>query len=578
MTYRFSAILLKSVAVIALTAVSYSGLSFNSMAEGRPSESVLDTPADAELLGDYLAGTYANLLEDAQARSEYFTKAYKASPSDVRLGRRAITAAVTAGDFDLATKLSKELYKTEKNESMALTVLAIDAFARGRHKQARRYLKPDTADISMGIVMAFTQGWNEVALGNEDKAKEIFEGQKARAYFGDLGALQIAKMAALSEDYETAAPLFEALREPTQAIMESTLSSIRFYAASGQIEKAAEIANAYVDDANIESGPITTYAKALNAGRSIDKPLKPNQQLSLSLTDPAYEFFLRNRAADAAEVYLRFALQVDSKNEKAQLWLARLLEETDRADDAMAIYQSFADSSPYIISARLSEANIYFDRDEDDKALKVLEDVNAKHETFVTREALGRARFIREKFAEALPIYTAIIESMSEEELAKNTQPLYLRGIGYERTEQWKKAEDDFLRVLEIEPDNSDALNYLGYTWVDRGENLTEAFDMIRKAVALEPDSGAIIDSLGWAHFKLGEYKEAKVQLEKAVELSPSSATIIDHLGDVYWKLGRYREAGYQWERALIYDPTDEERTRIQQKLETGLPSVSSAQ
>ena len=100
---------------------------------------------------------------------------------------------------------------------------------------------------------------------------------------------------------------------------------------------------------------------------------------------------------------------------------------------------------------------------------------------------------------------------------------------------------------------------------------------MIRKAVDLEPQSGAIIDSLGWAHYKLGQYEAAKVQLEKAVELSPSSSTIVDHLGDVYWKLGRYREAGYQWERALIYDPTDEERDTIEAKLKSGLSGAETA-
>ena len=142
------------------------------------------------------------------------------------------------------------------------------------------------------------------------------------------------------------------------------------------------------------------------------------------------------------------------------------------------------------------------------------------------------------------------------------------------RDRRWPEAEVDFKRVLELVPNDVDTLNYLGYTWVDRGENLTEAFDMIRKAVEEEPQSGAIVDSLGWAHYKLGEYEEAKVNLEKAVALSPSSATIIDHLGDVYWKLGRKREAGFQWKRALEFDPTDEERATIDIKLVGGLEAV----
>ena len=152
-----------------------------------------------------------------------------------------------------------------------------------------------------------------------------------------------------------------------------------------------------------------------------------------------------------------------------------------------------------------------------------------------------------------------------------------MRGVAYTETKQWDAAKADFERVLSYKPDHSDALNYLGYTWVDRGENLTKAFKMIEKALELEPNSGAITDSLGWAHYKLGDYEKAKTFLEDAVALDPDSATIIDHLGDVYYKLGRKREATYQWQRALQYDPTDEERRKIDKKLKGGLYAVKAA-
>jgi len=161
--------------------------------------------------------------------------------------------------------------------------------------------------------------------------------------------------------------------------------------------------------------------------------------------------------------------------------------------------------------------------EEDDKAIEVLEKLNAREQSTLTQGRLGLVRFFRENYEEALPFYEVLIESLSEEEL---------------------KAE---------------------------------AFDMIRKAVEEQPDSGAIVDSLGWAHYKLGEYEKAKENLEKAVVLSPSSATIIDHLGDVYWKLGRKREAGFQWKRALEFEPTDEERATIDIKLEGGLEAVPPA-
>lgn len=551
-------------------------LSLSTVPYAQAKESITDVviPHDAELLGDYLAGSYANLLDDTQASARYFKKAFEAAPDDVRLGRRAVTSAVTAGKFDDAYKLAKNVYKIDKTESMAQAVLAIEAFKKGKYKRVKKYLNSDSADVTMGIVMGFTEVWNHAAMRDYDQAVKALEKQKGRNYFEQLALLHEAKINALRKDEDEAIRLFDALQNSNQSMIEAVLSGARYYAASGNSDKALKYIDDYIEKTGFDNGPIKIYREALASGKSIPKPLNPREQLSRALTDPSYEFFLRNRAYDVAEVYLRLALELDPNNEKAKLWMADILDRTRRSDEALVMLSKLSDDSPYVVTARLSEANIYFDRDEDEKALRVLEDVNAKHETFVTREALGRARLIREKYAEALPIYTAIIDSMSEEELKENTQPLYFRGISYERTKQWEKAEADFLRVLELEPENADALNYLGYTWVDRGENLEKAFDMIRKAVALEPGSGAIIDSLGWAHYKLGEYEEAKIQLEKAVTLSPSSATIVDHLGDLYWRLGRYREAGYQWERALIYDPTDEERETIQKKLKHGLTTT----
>ena len=97
----------------------------------------------------------------------------------------------------------------------------------------------------------------------------------------------------------------------------------------------------------------------------------------------------------------------------------------------------------------------------------------------------------------------------------------YFRGICFERTKQWPKAEADFKQALQLYPDEPLVLNYLGYSWVDQGVNLDEAFKMLRRAVDLKPTDGYIVDSLGWADFKLGHYDEAARELERAVELKP---------------------------------------------------------
>jgi Flp pilus assembly protein TadD len=100
---------------------------------------------------------------------------------------------------------------------------------------------------------------------------------------------------------------------------------------------------------------------------------------------------------------------------------------------------------------------------------------------------------------------------------------------------------------------------------------------MIEKAVELSPDDGYIVDSLGWAHYRLGDYPSAVEYLEKALELVPEDPTINDHLGDAYWKSGRTTEARYQWRRALQFKPEKEDVKPIEAKLDGGLPKTTRA-
>ena len=107
----------------------------------------------------------------------------------------------------------------------------------------------------------------------------------------------------------------------------------------------------------------------------------------------------------------------------------------------------------------------------------------------------------------------------------------YDRGICYERSHQWAKAEADFHHALALAPDQPFVLNYLGYSWADMGQNLTQARQMIEKAAQQRPNDGAIVDSLGWVMLRQGETAEAVKTLERAVELEPEDASINGHLG-----------------------------------------------
>lgn len=153
---------------------------------------------------------------------------------------------------------------------------------------------------------------------------------------------------------------------------------------------------------------------------------------------------------------------------------------------------------------------------------------------------------------------------------------VFVQGSIYEREKKFEPAEEAFRKVINSDPKNAGALNYLGYMLADRGTRLEEALGMLRKAVQLDPQNGAYLDSLGWVYFKMGNYELAEENLRKASEKIGSDPTVQDHLGDLYQKTGRLKLAATQWERALDQwnhsvpaDVDPDDVAKVQKKLES---------
>lgn len=151
----------------------------------------------------------------------------------------------------------------------------------------------------------------------------------------------------------------------------------------------------------------------------------------------------------------------------------------------------------------------------------------------------------------------------------------FMRGAMYERMKNAEAAEKEFRKVLDMNPENSAALNYLGYMLADRNVRLQEAHKLIAKALDLEPNNGAFLDSLGWVNFRMGKLDQAEANLLQALTRTSRDPTVHDHLGDVYFQKGQLKDAIAQWEISLRewdlsakseVDPV--EVAKIQKKLE----------
>jgi len=158
----------------------------------------------------------------------------------------------------------------------------------------------------------------------------------------------------------------------------------------------------------------------------------------------------------------------------------------------------------------------------------------------------------------------------------EKSQVLFMRGAMYERQKKYDLAERTFKQVLETDPKNASALNYLGYMLADQNVRLQEAQDFIKKAVSLEPNNYAFLDSLGWVYYRLNRLDDAEQQLSRSVQLWPRDPTIHDHLGDVYFKQGKIKEAIAQWQSSLNEwhssapaDVEPDEVAKVQKKLDS---------
>ena len=149
-----------------------------------------------------------------------------------------------------------------------------------------------------------------------------------------------------------------------------------------------------------------------------------------------------------------------------------------------------------------------------------------------------------------------------------NAQLLFELAILLEKTGQHEQAMTASEKVLQLQPNHSEALNFIGYSWAEENKNLDKALVYIKQAVAQKPENGFIHDSLGWVYFRLGDFNHAVEELEKASSLEPRDPHILDHLGDAYTSLGQKDKALEVYTKALELFTEENDKTTVQKKME----------
>jgi tetratricopeptide (TPR) repeat protein len=526
--------------------------------------------AEQEIYANYLSARFAATEHDLHDASKYYRESLDHDPDNATLLALAFFYSTSSGEVDDAAKLAARVVKATPDDRAARLTLAVAAMKARNYADARTNLTQSAKGPFTNLTAALVDAW--AAAGTGDGAAALADVKGAASSTG-ADALSAFHLAMLNEYLGHTADADAAYRDallkagPSPRIVDAYG---RFLERSGKTAEAAALYGKLASDAAL--APIIQERQADLAAHKKPDPLirAPEDGAAEALFGIASSL-TEQASADIAILYLRLALHMRPDLALGEVMLGDRFEALQKFDDAIAAYRRIDHDSPYWrlaqIQTALDEARV----NKTDDAIKDLKTLTANDpKDLEAWTALGDAQRAGEHWPDAVAAYDQAIKLVGTP--AQKDWPLYYsRAISEERAHQWNLAEPDLQLALKLSPDQPEVLNYLGYSWVDQGRNISDALKMLEKARQLRPQDGYIVDSVGWAYFKLGRWDDAAKTLQDAVALVPGDPTINEHFGDALWRVGKKMDARFQWSHALAFGPEADQKTGLEKKLKDGL-------
>ncbi|HSP23980.1 MAG TPA: tetratricopeptide repeat protein [Saliniramus sp.] len=570
-TNRFTGLL--ATALLAASALAFDAAQAREPEPFMSHRESLLPAASAE--GNFLAAYIASSARDTTAAAVYFRRLFDIDPSNPDITERAFIAFLADGDMEGAFLAAERIVNADPNNGLAHLALGVRDLQQARYAAARARLEQGGIGQAADLTATLLRAW--AFAGSKDPRQAMttvdrLEGEATfdifRHYHGGL----IANFVGRPNDAERRlAAAYE--QQPTALSIVDAYA--RLLARRGKTQEALAVYEAFSEI--VPRHPtVVAQVEKIRAGETVARAVS-------SVDEGAAEVLYALGSAGNSQgdelpaiIYLRLALHLAPTHQMTLITLADIYERMQQYEQAIEVYEAIPADSAVRDSADI-QIGVALERlDRKDEASAHLEELMERRPDDVeVVVAFANILRVRQQFEEAAEAYSKAIDLIDEPDRSHWTL-FYFRGASYERSKQWEKAEADLKTALELVPENTpigeaQILNYLGYSWVDMGINIDEAFKLLQRAVELSPRDGMIIDSLGWAYFRLGRYDDAVRELERAVELMSSDPVINDHLGDAYWKVGRRLEATFQWRHALASDPEPDDRENIERKLIEGL-------
>ncbi len=534
----------------------------------------LDKFNKAERISDYFSGILLLNENQYEKSLEYLKKLNGLENSHVNYSTKYLYSLVNSGNLKDAFNYSKRLENQQLDSYESHLISGVFHLKNSNIKLAKKYFlkanKKNSKFILNDYVSNTLYNWTNLSNLNES----TLDLKKLDSRFENLKKIQNIFLNCYFNNSKTSFLFTEILSNQNTDFSRYNYFHASYFASIGNMTKAKKIVNSALE----------LYPRNL---------LLNQYKLDLNENKNVLVFNCRNENHVIAEIlyitanalssqsiytqsnfYLNLAKYLNEDFISYETLLAENFYKINNLKKSKKIYKNFTNyGEAFSWYASKQLAKILIEEDNKNEALILLKksyDSLLRKEIY---EIFDYAEFLKnnEKFEESIPLYTEIINQVGKE------HTLYIeatdgRGVAFERTGEWDKAEKDLLASLDANPDQAYVINYLAYSWIEKGLKIKKSLSMLEKANKLRSNDPYITDSLGWALFKLERYKEAQKYLQLAVSLLPADPIVNDHYGDALWKNGNKIQARYYWSYVYSLKKTDEDlKKAIEEKLITGL-------
>ncbi len=532
----------------------------------------------SSLLGSYLAARLARRKFDTAAAAAYLRYALRLDPNNLRLLEPAFLMETSEGNWDQAVPLARRLIVFRKKHRVAHLLLGLTDVKNNDLDAADKHFKAASFSPIGELTGTLARSWVALARGEPEQGIKLLAALK-KAEGGQFHvSYQTGLIAGQAGLNKTAHAAFTRVFKIDKRALRVALAYSRQLAKEGDFEGAKNVLKRHVRTrGGVNHRIVNKLLEQLNPGRKIDLLVRTPQEGLAEVFYGLGEALIGVGAVPDGAVYLHLALYMRPSFPFALEALANTYETRKKYQLALETYDRIPNGSPLQPVIALRKAMSLNQLDRVDEAKELLETLARREPDNINPlAALGNIMRARKRYGEAVVYYDKVIK-LIKKPTRRHWSYFYFRGTCYERIKQWPKAERDLQMALKLNPNQTQVLNYLGYSWVDQNSHLKQGMKLIEKAVRLKPDDGYIVDSLGWAHYRLKNYEKAAKLLERAVELRPEDPILNDHLGDAFWRTGRKVEAKFQWQQALTLKPEPANALKIRKKLKAGLPDIKQA-